>query len=239
MTKEEYENRMSELLNRWQEERKEYNDEEKGFCFTTDGILDFDIWEKQHPKILFLLKETHDDYTEVDQPAPIDAGSGNYFWWNIARWKFAISQLFLDKNINPIFLDKDELLFRFPFLDDIAIVEVKKKYEDKSISNNNEIKKYAKRDAKLLREQIDLINPNIVLCCYTQDSYDLIYEGVYYEEISPIIKKCRCWKFGERLVIDFYHPSTRTNSRAAELFNILCRMIKEGDVFNKFDWGKK
>lgn len=74
------------------------------------------------------------------------------------------------------------------------------------------------------------------------DAYDAIYDEAYdpYEEIIHI-NRCKCWKLNDRLVIDFFHPSTfpgylDEGDRDIELFETLCKMIKEGMVFEKFAW---
>ena len=121
-------------------------------------------------------------------------------------------------------------------INDIALIEVKKLNEGRSTSDDKEINMYAKIDKDFIKEQIDLINPDIILCCYTGEAYadHLFIEDAWEKLIS--ISKCNCYKDFNRLVIDFYHPSTRSDERAKELFDILCKMIKEGNVFKKFSW---
>lgn len=49
--KEEYEKKINDLFDRWKKDRN------YGENFVKDGIQVFEVWEKTHPKICFLLKE--------------------------------------------------------------------------------------------------------------------------------------------------------------------------------------
>ena len=234
MNKIEYEKKINALFEKWKQARPEY--EVEGKRFTIDGIADYDAWEKSKPKILFLLKENHDEEYEPCWGITVDSKPWSL---NIARWRQILIELFRDisKEISFEIVDLPETI------DDIAMVEVKKLNEGKKVSSNSDIMKYAKRDNKFLKEQIDLINPQVVLCGNTGDFYDIIYADdsscKESERLSPDLSKCACWKYHDRLIIDFYHPSTRSDARARELFEILCKIIKEENVFANFDWGKK
>jgi len=124
-------------------------------------------------------------------------------------------------------------------IDDVAIIEVKKLNERKGTSNYYKIKNYAIRDKDFLKEEFELINPDIVVCGNTGDYYGDIIYGEDSSEALINDSKCYCYKHGNRLVIEFYHPSTRSEEREEDLFDILCRMIKNGNVFEKFNWGEK
>jgi len=111
--------------------------------------------------------------------------------------------------------------------------------ERKGTSNYYKIKNYAIRDKDFLKEEFELINPDIVVCGNTGDYYGDIIYGEDSSEALINDSKCYCYKHGNRLVIEFYHPSTRSEEREEDLFDILCRMIKNGNVFEKFNWGEK
>jgi hypothetical protein len=230
MKKEEYEKRSVDLFKRWIQARPEYIIE--GRRFTRDGIINFELWEKSNPKILFLLKENHDpDWDPINGIT----SKANKFSRNIATWNRILKELYVDP--------KKELTFDNMELpegtNDIAIVEIKKNNERHSNSPYREILKYAEMDKDFLREQIDLINPQIILCGYTGEAYgDKIYEDSWEElYYLPRPLNCRCLKHRNRLVIDFYHPSSIAIS-PIDYFDRLCKLIKEGNVFEKFDWNE-
>lgn len=229
MKKAEYEIKMNDLFNKWKKDRPEYVEN-----FVEDGIIDFDKWESAKPKILFLLKEVNDDFEPTD-PFTV---RNNRFSFNIARWRYAIMELYKNINISPLFPENDELPSE---LFDISFIEIKKVSENKPVSDGDDLSSFAKRDANFIREEIEIINPEIILCCGTFEYLrDIIYKGeltdnhqikyVYDERID-----CSSWKMGNRMILYFYHPSYRNVSNE-ELYNILSKLIIDGGGFQMFKW---
>lgn len=235
------ENKHKALLNKWYEERPEY-DTKGEFCW--DGPSNWGKWTKQVPKILFLVKEPHSGY-HPSTPSMENPKISGKFCLNIARWKFAIRKLYENSNEIPAFPNVEDLRsWSENKIDDIAIVEVKKMNEEKKSSSNQEIIEYAKKDKEFLKEQIDLINPNIILCGNTFESYKTIYdndakmaEQLNYLWLDNAEIDAYVCSHRKRMIISFYHPSYRKSTE--DLFELLCRVIKEGNVFDKFDWSKK
>ncbi len=229
MNKEEYNKKLADLFQRWQNSNPDFNKD--GNRFTIDGIINFEKWGKAFPKILFLLKENFsEDWDPIDG---INPNNNNVFSLNIARWWYIINSLYKYPHIMPDIENVD-----LPnLIDDISIVELKKLNEGKNISKNSDLKYFAIKDKEFIKEEIDLIDPNIVICANLGDIYgDNIYDDPWEKIISD--SKCHCYKHNNRLVIDMYHPSTRSYKREVELFNVLCRMIVNGKVFQYFDWAK-
>lgn len=227
-------------MQRWYDEVYEEKEENGKRKFTWDGPSDFEQWENANPKILFLLKEALGDFEPASPQRKKDIGN-KPFLLNIARWKFAIKHMFEELNQIPFFDSFEKPHNLGELMDDIAVVEVKKVDEGKGASDLVEINKYAENDKEFLKEQIDIINPQIILCGYTVDNYYTIFGGYNPTTMKVIIEdsRCACLSHYNRLIINFYHPSTRSRARAKELFEILCRMIKDGNVFEKFDWYRK
>jgi hypothetical protein len=233
MNKVEYEAKCDALFERWKKVRPEYENKIEGKRFSPDGIMNYEAWINSVPKILFLLKENH-AADGVWEPWDGITVANNIFGLNIARWR----QILIELNNNPA----KELSFsniELPkTIDDIAIIEVKKLNEGKGSSNYYDIRNYAIKDKDFMKEQFKLINPDIIVCCSTGDYYDEdIFEDEPWIQLYPSpIQKCNCYKHGNRLVIDFNHPSYKSEAQSEELFETLCRLIKEGNVFEKFDW---
>lgn len=187
--------------------------------FVRDGILDYEKWAKTHPKILFLLKETADDFVFIaDQKIDITRGNGSHFWWNICYWKYLIN-CFSEKS-EPQFISTKELpeiKFNQNILDSIAYVNIKKQCDNRTRSNDSEIYGYAVRDCEFLKNQIDMIAPNIIFCTkVTFKSYSYIYK----EQIDSLSELC--FRHDNRLIINFKHPSFFQIKGGREtLFNIL------------------
>lgn len=237
MNSQEYIKKRDELFNRWKGARPEYS---MLNGFTSDGPSNWDEWTQQKPRILFLLKEALDTFTPSESTQH-DIGS-KPFGLNIAKWKFAIKKIYDNPNETLAFPSNDFIRnWSNNTNSDIAIVEIKKFDENKGTSERKIISKYAMNDSVFLKEQIKLINPQIILCCNTGDDYSNYLFDEDYDSNKPLISdsKCKCFKDFNRLVIDFYHPSTRNEKRAKELFEILCRMIIDGKVFDNFYWHDK
>jgi len=250
MKKDDYISRKDELFDLWKKKylNKEFNhielphdfDVENNFVY--DGILDFDIFEQQHPKILFLLKETFGGFTNISGKMYINEGSSNDFWPNVARWKIALKEIYKKPDEKPDFYSYGELIKRYGYIDDIALVNIKKIDLNLRGSNNKDIDKFAKEDKDFLKKQIEIINPHIIFCGGTFDSYEIMYDYEQMTEIQRIsfVKsgktyKESCFLHNNRLVIDYFHPHQQFHSQK-NLFDYFCKMLIEGKVFQHFRW---
>ena len=222
----------SELLKQWESHHKQAK-HSGDWHFTMDGPSDWPQYYRQHPRVLFLLKESHGDEWHPSIPCTMDQ---TRFSENVTLWKYAINMLYRDPTQQ----------MSFPALEsihngdhaDIAFVEAKKLNEGKGTSDDNEIKTYAAKDKEFLKAQIALLAPHIVLCAGTIDAYDAIYE----EQYDPYVLlssngSCKCWRLSNRLVIEFFHPSY-WGKTPQELYSLLCSPIKTGNVFENFPWSK-
>lgn len=224
-----YEERRDALFARWKQARPEY--QANGRCFAHDGIVDVEQWRKAKPKILFLLKETHCPPEEWEPHDGI-ASNANHFSRNIARWHSIVQALYTERATIPSFTGS----ILPETITDIALVELKKVNEGRRKSNDNDIKAYANRDVAFLREQIELIQPQLIFCCGTGDIYaDNLYADEPLEEICRKWGAKGCFKHRNRLVIDFYHPSPRGYGHE-QLFAMLLELLQEGAVFEHFSW---
>jgi hypothetical protein len=234
MTKSEYDLRIDELFSRWKQARPEYDNESEDKRFSLDGIEDYDQWSKSKPKIVFLLKENcaSDDNWEPRERIDRDA---NDFSLNIIRWRQLLIDLY-NKSLNEPSFSYAELP---KYVNDIALIEVKKLNERKNNSTPADLRQYAINDKDFIKEQIALLNPNIILCCNTATFYGRDIYGDEHWECLIQDSSCKCFKHGNRLVIDFYHPSIwwgAEEGRDRELFDILHRMITNGNIFENFNW---
>jgi hypothetical protein len=217
------------LLQKWSSRYKEaFNDS----CeFTFDGPSDWFQYSQRHPKVLVLLKESQGDGWHPRQKCIMGR---TRFSQNVTLWKYAIKTLYQNPATSTEF--PGLLSIHNGDHSDIAFVEVKKLNQDNSTSDDNEIRTYATNDKELLKAQIALLDPHIVLCAGTIDSYDAIYDENYdpYIELSSN-ENCKCWQLCNRLVIDFVHPSYPGASPEL-LYHRLCSIITEGNVFKHFNW---
>ncbi|MBQ9486853.1 MAG: hypothetical protein IJU91_03495, partial [Selenomonadaceae bacterium] len=76
-------------------------------------------------------------------------------------------------------------------------------------------KNFALEDATELRKEIELINPDVILCCNTfkmltakkpeEESKRKRERVFYYEELTKGSKGAYRW--GDKLIMDFWHPA--------------------------------
>lgn len=180
------------LMKEWKSSRPEYED------FSDDGILMEGIWNITIPKIMFLLKEPNSDFITIrGKGYSPKTGNSRLFWRNINIWQFILTE-FWNNRIPLIekisFIKENEV-------NSIAYVNLKKCNENKSASDPRNILDYVKDDCDFLQRQIELINPEIILCGQTFNFYKEIFSS---EMISE-----KVYRTNNRLIIDFYHPACR------------------------------
>lgn len=198
------------LFSRWQSARPDY-------FFVHDGIINEKEYGKANPRILFLLKESNDDFTEVatkDGTINPTTGSSTLFWRKINIIKYVIQKAWKGETtcFSEIETYKNELI------KGIAYVNIKKNAQNKSITDERDLSSYAKKDASFLQEQIALLSPQVVVCGGTIKQYDMIYP----EGCETLTYRTHFQK--NKLVIDAYHPSYEGES-FEQLYNWLSESL--------------
>ncbi len=221
---------MIELQEEWKDARPNYDP------FVEDGILDETEWYNTSPKTMFLMKESHkeaDWYLISDRP--IDTrwngkrrGEILKIWQNVLRWKYAIYEAaygrlspdFPPLEIIPDVSERDSLLY------DIAYVNVCKRLGE-TTSYYKIIEEFAMRDQDFLARQIDLINPDVILCAGTFNPYRLIYDS---DEYSLEYLTDRAYSHRGRLVLDFSHPAPPKGNKEVQLYSELVDILLDPKV---------
>lgn len=193
--------RQNYLFEEWKQDRE---------FFVADGIVDEKEYLKAPKKLLFLLKEVNGGKS-WDLCEFLREGGRPQTWDNIARWVEGIFNL--EKEILWEELDGDKesrKQRRLDMLKKVCVVNVKKSPGGHT-SVNDEIRNAGKQDVDFLRKQIDIYEPEIIICCGT--------DGVYSKEIA---ENKLDWKRTSRgiwytydkgrLVIAYVHPEARVQS---------------------------
>lgn len=192
--------------------------------FIKDGIIDPDHWTQATPKILFLAKEAYGDLPDLCKWLREVGPTGS--WCTIVDWTYAITKIWETEKIpdyrpESIFKNNDQNWKDWLFK--AAFVNVKKS-KGKSSSYNEDLMKYATQDAEFLRHQIDWINPDIVVCCYTYETglYDAIYPN---SDCSVVSEWCihHTVNGKQRLVIDFWHFANQYPNKV--MYYALCAVL--------------
>ncbi len=225
---------LRELFNHWKdaqvhnEKTKEYMSKRKisvkSFCI--DGYVDEECWERGD-KILFVLREANGAHaTEMDGDSIIVGnGEGKSFWIkNEIQSKN-------EKNI-PVMLKKlENVCFclqeagvlknkeRANFLKQSAFMNINKMGGYSSVHWPT-LKKYAEQFKDYIKREIEIIAPEIIVCCGTEW---LLKEKVYSEEEWKKLR-CKC------KIYDLPHPAKR---------GISIRDYGRNEIKNKYNMARE
>ena len=233
------------LDNLFEEWIKDYPEHEKQkFC--RDGLVykrleensDYDIekeWNSAPRKILFLLKDQNDQ-GQTDKENQV--GSDLRHWLDgdseicknnckikgrfikrIAQLLYLLSYWTPDNNINfGEHVDKKDKVVRDCFNSvPFALVESKKLIGTSYISEK-ELKEAINKDSKMLKKELDILTPNIIVCFGTPQ-YEYI-KDFYFKDVAPDISinhpypndpevNCMLDYYSEKkiIIIHSFHPS--------------------------------
>ncbi len=177
----------------------------QGKQFIEDGIVNSEVWfsalSQGQPKILFVLKEAYGEAYSLSD-ALREKGPWGSIWKRVAEWTYGIlhtteQQIARYKKLN--WAAANELLSY------IAIINLKKS-NGTSHSVYDNLKRYAERDACMLRRQSELISPDIVICGST---FSLLNDALNlgFDNRSHPSDNWYYWDEVGRLYLDFYHPA--------------------------------
>lgn len=198
--------------------------------FIRDGIVNEDWWmQKQSvPKICFFLKEAR-----TDQDAGYNLVKDLYayepwkLWQRVAVWTQAIQLSFSGER--PY--DEDKIKMKsHEAVRQTAVVNVKKS-NGLAESTEEDLWQYVKDDKDLLKKELEIVNPDIIVCGYT---FGMLSEvlGEELERDNTTDTMYAFWK--DKLVIDYYHPACHYPNRVNyyALMSI-CRLAAEEWVERK------
>lgn len=213
---------MNNLFEEWQDRhfRKGNN------YFIRDGIINQRIWDNQELKICFFLKEAYQkdvpvwDMTKWICNENGGAGAVVKMWKTVAELTYGL----LNTNIHtiPSYTDAKSLTKcdMSQLLQKISVINVKKS-NGESRSEWSDLVEYAKADADLLRREIDLISPNVIVCGNNSSLLRIVYgasvdesgcvchDGMIDEKSYQYMNENGYLWFGDKLIIDFYHPANQ------------------------------
>lgn len=182
--------------------------------FIADGLISPEDWNSQKRKILFVLKEAYcDRATEYKLCEKLRKdGPWGSVWNRCAEWSYGITESSVASPI-PAYPDlnreqANECLRR------VAVLNLKKS-DGWSASSLSEIEKYAEYDRDEIKKEIEIINPDIVVCGYV---FSILQNCVYEKSLMGAGEFAGKWNNNwyywttamtgrPTLVIDFYHPA--------------------------------
>ncbi len=186
--------------------------------FMRDGLFCEEEWNKQATKILYVLKEANWENGDTDLCEYLLSEVSSTYWrtWNnIVRWSQAI-------RVGGDYPSKVTKADKTKCLKTIAALNIKKVGGD-SQADDEEIRQYGESDAKYIREQIELYQPDLIICCGRGDgkNADILYNYVFFNktEWQPQIAGhnyflCKLVSGKQIPVISFRHPQIRGGHKA-------------------------
>lgn len=224
-----YDDDADELDDRWEEARNYYD-----FCH--DGILssdpDGDYFSGEcGPRVLYLLKESYGGFTDIrGQDYSSRSFSRSHFWKMLGMWTCVLDSL--AEGASPDLADFDDEHNDDGYgLANVSYVNIKKE-GGRSSSSWSDIMRYARKDRDFLNEQIDLCDPQVIVCCGTYR----VYSGIICDGDIPCGSQSEPVfdAYNERIIIDWHHPSFRgTPNRDFYDFRTFCE--KRSEWFTDLD----
>ena len=199
--------------------------------FIRDGIINLENWKKQKVRICFILNEAggYNDLEKFPNGADLAAdwnerGSFSTFMFKLAIWTKAVQDAFAA----PVTYHKQEIYkIRNELIRSIAVVNIKKTDGQKR-SDFELLKRFAQQDAVELKRELELVNPNIIICGenfkflrgarpedWTEDS---VRTRVFYgDEVKRIAKFTYVW--GSKLIFSFWTPANFIGTMSSNTIN--------------------
>lgn len=234
-----------QLFNRWIEVA------DKGkFC--KDGLMlkygyppEFvdEQWEKVSRRVLFLVKDNPDGWGHDTRRWLIDGAEAEHcrnlkdgrvgrsgFIPNIAKILYGLLNVAKDNPVANSQVEQEfdkvrECFNTIPF----AFVEAKKIAGKKSVSRTA-MKEAIEQDKAFLKEELDILRPNIIVCCDAGDTQFKYITQYYLSDRKPIKHEalygkesfsCCLWYYPSETpkdriaVVKSYHPTTRGKAKWA------------------------
>lgn len=213
-----------ELFNEWKTNR--------GYdSFLEDGVFDEETYNNQNIKILYVLKEANWENGNCDLcEYLLSEVSKNYWhtWNNIVRWTAAIRGAEYPHTISK----RDKTIC----LKTIAAINIKKVGGD-ARADDEEIREFGIRDAEYINKQINLYQPDIIICCGRGNgkNADILHDYVLknVSEWKPDINGYNYYLANLNSkknipVVSYYHPQMRGgHSKFKELYDIMIQIASE------------
>ena len=190
--------------------------------FISDGVFNEEELDKQDYRILFVLKEANWENATADLCELLLSEKSSGYWktWNnIARWTKAI----LKGGDYPRYVSKSDKTY---WLKKVIAMNLKKVGGDEHAEDET-IYSFAQNDRVYLKQQIELYNPDIIICCGrgTGKNADILHDVVFgKDEVSdwqePILQyNYFLAKINNKEnvpVVSFYHPQIRGSHQLFE-----------------------
>lgn len=226
-----YNSRLENLFQRWiklSEENNEKRDVYGNIVFTKDGLMNKpdptinveEEWDNSSKRIMFLLKDQPSEWSNDARDWLTDSSKGkdncnlkSRFMHNIANALYGLVYASPENDLDYETLNFEQVKENFitcPF----AFVESKKQGGKSSIEDAV-LKKYLSRYEHLLSEEIEILNPNIIVCTNPhlyKYVIDMCGEHSLIKLDDTRHNSIRIDLTNKRIIICSFHPKPRNKS---------------------------
>lgn len=186
-----------------------------------DEIVDENQYLSSKYKILYVMKEVNGG-NDWDLREFLYQGGRSQTWDNVARWTQGI--LNLDKDYSWEELSENNEKRREIYLKKIGSINLKKTGGGYT-SVDKEISKAAMENREILKNQVNIYNPDIIICCGTAGNF--VNSILDPKEIkwSMTQRGVEYIKLKEKTILSYAHPEARI--RDAYLHYALVDAVRE------------
>ncbi len=176
--------------------------------FVGDGVVCPSVWFSRDVRPLYLLKEAHGGAADWDLCKDLLLGDGlcSKLWRRVSLWTKGL--LSTTRETIPPYVQEDVSVgcYGNAYLKQIAVVNVKKSH-GRETSDMEEIRGYAAFDGAMLKKQLELCDPTVIVCGYTASVLDVLFGKSVREESNPNLGYRISLNGHDVLVLDYWHPA--------------------------------
>lgn len=186
-----------------------------------DGIVSEEEYLDSKYKILYIMKEVNGGAGWNLKSFLYDGGRSQTCD-NVARWTEGL--LNINQEYNWSYLEENNENRRKYYLKKIGVINLKKTSGGYT-SNYKEISMAAFENRNLIKTQVDLYNPDIIICCGTADDFVKNYFDSKFVNWNMTKRGIQYIKCNNKIIVSFAHPEARI--RDAYLYYSLIDGVRE------------
>lgn len=186
-----------------------------------DGIVSEEEYLDSKYKILYIMKEVNGG-AGWNLKDFLYKGGRSQTWDNVARWTEGL--LNINQEYNWSYLEENNENRRKYYLKKIGVINLKKT-SGHHTADNKKISMAASENRNLIKKQVDLYNPDIIICCGTADDFVKNYFDSKFVNWSMTKRGIQYIKCNNKIIVSFAHPEARI--RDAYLYYSLIDGVRE------------
>lgn len=170
-----------------------------------DGIVSEEEYLTSKYKIVYIMKEVNGG-SGWNLKDFLYKGGRSQTWDNVARWTEGL--LNIDQEYNWSYLEENNEKRRKYYLKKIGVINLKKT-PGHHTSEYKKISKAASENRNLIKKQVDMYDPDIIICCGTADDFVTNYlesKLVNWKMTKRGIQYIKC---NNKIIVSFAHPEAR------------------------------